>query len=280
MLLNLRKKGLVSKILFFIVNIIMLIIVLLPIVWMISFSLKPEHEQFDIPTTFFSKNYTIENYQKALYPEFLRYILNSIIVSVATIIIALSISIFSSYSFSRLRFPGRKILLIIIILTQLVPLASIIIPIYQVLNTLNLINTYPGFIIAYLTFTIPVSVWMLRGFFNNIPPEIEEAAIVDGCSKMSAFFRVVLPISKPGITATSVWILIVTWQEFMFALTISTTRDMRTLPVGLLDFFGQYTISYGALMAGSVVISIPIMVVFIFLQRYFIAGLTAGAVKG
>jgi len=280
MLLNLRKKGLVSKILFFIVNIIMLIIVLLPIVWMISFSLKPEHEQFDIPTTFFSKNYTIENYKKALYPEFLRYILNSIIISVSTVIIALSISIFSSYSFSRLKFPGRKKLIIIIILTQLFPLTSMIIPIYQVLKTLNLINTYPGFVIAYLTFTIPVSVWMLRGFFNNIPPEIEEAAIVDGCSRMGAFFKVVLPISKPGITATTVWILIVTWQEFMFALTISTTRNMRTLPVGLFDFFGQFTISYGVLMAGSVIVSIPVVVVFIFLQRYFIAGLTAGAVKG
>lgn len=280
MLLNLRKKGLVSKILFFIVNIIMLIIVLLPIVWMISFSLKPEHEQFDIPTTFFSKNYTIENYKKALYPEFLRYILNSIIISVSTVIIALSISIFSSYSFSRLKFPGRKKLIIIIILTQLFPLTSMVIPIYQVLKTLNLINTYPGFVIAYLTFTIPVSVWMLRGFFNNIPPEIEEAAIVDGCSRMGAFFKVVLPISKPGITATTVWILIVTWQEFMFALTISTTRNMRTLPVGLFDFFGQFTISYGVLMAGSVIVSIPVVVVFIFLQRYFIAGLTAGAVKG
>jgi ABC-type glycerol-3-phosphate transport system permease component len=277
---GLSKKSILSKILFTAINLIMLVVILLPIVWMVSFSLKPEHEQFDIPTTFFSKNYTIENYKKALYPEFLRYILNSIIISISTVVIALSISIFSSYSFSRLKFPGRKKLLIIIILTQLFPLTSMIIPIYQVLKTLNLINTYPGFILAYLTFTIPVSVWMLRGFFNNIPPEIEEAAIVDGCSRMSAFFRVVLPVSKPGITATAIWIMIVTWQEFMFALVISTTREMRTLPVGLFDFFGQFTISYGTLMAGAVVVSIPIMIVFIFLQRYFIAGLTAGAVKG
>ncbi len=273
-----RKQHLINTSNFFI-SLLLLIVVLLPILWAVNFSLKPPGEQYSL-RTIFSANYTFENYKNALYPAFVRYILNSILVSVGTAVAALTISLFAAYAFSRLRFWGRQTLFIGILLSQLIPITIIIIPVYQVLKALRLINSYPGLILAYLTFTVPVSIWMLKGFFDNIPIEIEEAAIIDGCTKLSAFFRVVLPISKPGVTATIVWILIATWQEMIYALTVMTSKEMRTISVGILDFFGQWTIDYPTLFAGAIIVSVPIVVVFIFLQKYLQAGLAEGAVKG
>lgn len=261
------------------ISLLLLAIMLLPIIWAINFSLKPPSEQYSL-TSIFSTNYTFENYRKALYPAFVRYILNSMLVSVGTALLALVISLFAAYAFSRLRFWGRQPIFLGILLSQLIPITIIIIPVYQVLKALHLIDSYFGLILAYLTFTVPVSIWMLKGFFDNIPMEIEEAATIDGCLKCSAFFRIVLPISKPGITATVVWIIIASWQEMIYALTVMTSKEMRTIAVGILDFFGQWTIDYPTLFAGAILVSVPIVVLFVFLQRYFVAGLAEGAVKG
>lgn len=135
-------------------------------------------------------------------------------------------------------------------------------------------------IFTYLSFSVPVSIWMLKGFFDVISIEMEEAAIIDGCNRLTAFFRVVLPIARPGIVATIVWILISTWQELLFALSIITSEAKRTISIGVLDFSGQYFTDYGALFAGSVLVSIPIAVIFISLQKHFVAGLAEGSVKG
>jgi multiple sugar transport system permease protein/raffinose/stachyose/melibiose transport system permease protein len=170
--------------------------------------------------------------------------------------------------------------MIMIILAQTFPVGAMIIPIYQLMNNLELLNSYAALIIAYLTITLPVTTWMLRGFVRSIPIDLEEAAMVDGCTRLQAFFRIVVPLARPGIAATTVWIAVVTWQEFLFALAFTTTRDMRTLPVGMNDFVGQYGIRYGELMASAVMISIPIVALFFFLQKQFVAGLTAGATKG
>jgi len=279
-MLNRQKKGLVLKIVNLIISIFVILIIMVPLLWTLSFSFKPESEQFVTPTTFFSENYTIQNYKEALKPEFIRYLINSAIVSIITLIIALTISIFSAYAFSKLNFFGKRFIYYLILLTQLIPIVSIVIPVYQILRNMGLINTYMGMLIAYLTFTVPVSIWLLKSFFDNIPVEIEEAAMVDGCTKIGAFFRTVIPLSKPGIAAASIWIVVATWQEFIYALAITTTTDMRTVTVGILDFFGQFTINYGVLFAGAILISIPIVILFLFLQKYFIAGLTEGSVKG
>jgi len=261
-------------------SIIIISLVLLPVIWSVSFSFKPKNEQFITPTTFFSNNYTLENYKDALYPEFIRYIINSVIVSFGAALITLVISIFSAYAFSRLKFYGRRSLLVVIILSQLIPITAIIIPIYQLLKSLSLINTYFGLMLSYLSFTVPVSIWMLKGFFDNISTDIEEAALIDGCTKLSAFIRIVIPISKPGIAATVIWSVIATWQEVIYALAIITSKHMRTISVGILDFIGQWVIDFGTLFAGAIVVSVPIVVFFIFLQRYFVEGLVEGAIKG
>jgi ABC-type glycerol-3-phosphate transport system permease component len=273
-----RKR--LERVVLIALEIALAILVLLPFMWMFSVSVKPETEPFAIPARLWPTNPTLENYQTALYPEFIRYGINSVIVSVLTIIVSISTGLMAAYSFTRLNFPGRRVILIGIILAQMFPVATMIIPIYQIARQVGLINTYPSLVLAYLTLTLPVTIWMLRGFIRNIPPELEESAMVDGCTRLQAFWRIVVPLARPGIVATAVWIAIVTWQEFIFALAFTTSREMRTLPVGMLDFIGQFGTQYGALMAGSVIVSAPILVLFFFLQQYFVAGLTAGAVKG
>jgi ABC-type glycerol-3-phosphate transport system permease component len=150
----------------------------------------------------------------------------------------------------------------------------------DIIERMGLINTYPALLIAYLTFTIPVAVWFLRGFFAGIPLELEESAMIDGCTRGRAFFAVVLPLSLPGISATATYVFFVTWQELMFSLAFTTTRDMRTLSVGILDFIGEHVTDWGALMAASILVCLPVFALFIFMQNQFIAGLTEGAIKG
>ena len=160
------------------------------------------------------------------------------------------------------------------------PASAIIIPIYKIMKGAGLLNTYAALIIAYVTVTLPIAIWMLRGFLARLPVTLEESAAIDGAGPLRAFFEIIVPLCRPGIVATAVFVLIVTWQEFLFALSFTSTKEMRTLPVGLNDFIGQYGIRYGELMASSVLISLPVVIVFFVLQRQFVSGLTAGAVKG
>jgi len=210
---------------------------------------------------------------------FIYFFLNSILIASTTTLLVVFVTIFCAYSFSRLKFPGRTSLLSIIILTQLFPLAAIIVPIYIIMSRVGLINTHFSLIIAYLSFTVPISVWLLRGFIQGIPPELEEAAMVDGCGRLQAFIKIILPLSRPGIAATAAYIFFVSWQEFMFALTFITDEYKRTLTVGILDFVGQYTTDWGSLMAASVCICLPVFVLFLILQKQLITGLTRGALK-
>jgi multiple sugar transport system permease protein/raffinose/stachyose/melibiose transport system permease protein len=275
-----HTRKILRRVLIVVAQIGVSILVLLPFFWMLSVSFKPNNEPFSIPARLWPANPTLENYLNVLYPEFIRYGINSVIVSLLTMAVAISCGLLAAYSFSRIPVPGFRWILVAIVAAQMFPVTTMIIPIYQVVRGLGLINTYAALVLAYITLTLPVSIWMLRSFISNIPAELEEAAMVDGCTRFQAFVRIIVPLALPGIVATAVWIAIVTWQEFIFALTFTTSQDMRTIPVGILDFVGQYGIKYGEMMAGSIVVSIPIIILFFWLQKYFIAGLTAGAVKG
>lgn len=273
-----RKRW--RRILLIILQLLVLIIILIPFFWMLSVSLKPPNEPFAIPARLWPNNPTLDNYKTAFHPDFRRYFLNSTIISLAAIFISITVGLLAAYSFSRFRIKGFAFLLIAILLAQMFPVATIIIPIFKMVKGVGLLNTYPGLILAYITITLPVSIWMLLGFISNIPPDLEEAALIDGATRLQAFWKVVVPLARPGIVATSVWIVVVTWQEFMFALAFTQTKEMRTVSVGMSDFIGQYGIRYGELMASSVMFSIPIVAVFFILQRQFVAGMTAGATKG
>jgi ABC-type glycerol-3-phosphate transport system permease component len=255
-------------------------VILLPFFWMLSVSLKPATEPFAIPARLWPQAPTLTNYASAFRPEFERYFLNSIIVSASTLLITITLALLAAYAFTRSQLRVLSVLLIAVMLAQLFPSSAIIIPIYRMVKAAGLLNTYAALVIAYITITLPVAIWMLRGFLASIPPTLEEAAAMDGAKPIRAFFAVVVPLCRPGLVATSVFVLIVTWQEFLFALSFTSTKEMRTLPVGMNDYIGQYGIRYGELMASSVLVSLPVVLVFFVLQRQFVAGLTAGSVKG
>lgn len=261
-------------------QVLVAIFVLLPFFWMLSVSLKPATEPFAIPARLWPDSPTLENYVTAFRPEFRTYFMNSMIVSGASVLITVSLGLLAAYSFTRAQLAIITALMSLVVLAQMFPHAAIIIPFYKMMRAADLLNTYWSLIIAYVSVTLPVAVWMLRGFLLKLPVSLEEAAAIDGAGPLRVFFDVVVPLARPGIIATAVYVLIVTWQEFLFALSFTSTREMRTLPVGLNDFIGQYGIRYGELMASSVMVSVPVIAVFFFLQRYFVAGLTAGAVKG
>jgi multiple sugar transport system permease protein/raffinose/stachyose/melibiose transport system permease protein len=273
-----RKK--LQRVMIYLLVLITIAFFICPILWMLSVALKSPAEIFRFPPTFLPDMPTLENFHKALNPVFLRYALNSILVAGLTTVLTIFFAVFSSYSFSRLRFRGRKPLLVLILLTQLLPLAVIIVPMFRIISNLGMINTYPALIVAYMTFTIPVAVWFLRGFFFGIPFELEEAAMIDGCTRLRAFTSVILPLSLPGISATATYVFFVSWQEMLFSLAFMTSKDMRTLPIGVLDFIGEHVTDWGALMAASVLVCVPVFLLFVFMQNQLIAGLTEGAIKG
>ncbi len=254
--------------------------VLLPFFWMVSVSLKPATEPFAIPARLWPEAPTLDNYITAFRPEFRTYFVNSMIVSLSTVVITVTLGLLAAYAFTRGALLLITALMSLVVLAQMFPHSAIIIPIYKMMRSADLLNTYWALIIAYVSVTLPVAIWMLRGFLVKLPVSLEEAAAIDGATPFRIFREIVVPLARPGVIAVAVYVLIVTWQEFLFALSFTSTQEMRTLPVGLNDFIGQYGIRYGELMASSVMVSVPVIAVFFFLQRYFVAGLTAGAVKG
>jgi ABC-type glycerol-3-phosphate transport system permease component len=261
-------------------QIVLAVIILLPFFWMVSVSLKPGDEPFAIPARLWPDNPSLENYVTAFRPEFKVYFINSMVVSLSTVVITVTLGLLAAYTFTRSQTRTILICMSLVLAAQMFPASAIIIPIYKLMKNADLLNTYASLVLAYITVTLPVAIWMLRAFMARLPVELDEAAAIDGCGPLRTFFAVILPLCRPGIVATAVFVLIVTWQEFLFALSFTSTKDMRTLPVGMNDFIGQYGIRYGELMASSVLVSIPVVAVFFLLQRQFVAGLTAGALRG
>jgi len=259
---------------------VILLFILFPFAQMLSTAFKGPREQFALPVTFLPKALTLINFQQAIqYSAFARYFLNSLGVSAFTTVVAVLIALLGAYGFTRLEFPGRKFFLTLIIYSQMFCLAAIIIPIYRILAGLQLIDSYLGLLVAFLTFSVPIGVWLLRSFLHAIPPQLEEAALIEGASKFKAFWRVVVPLLQPAIGATGAYVFFLTWQDFLFPLVIMTSKEHRTLAIGIMDFVGQYETNWGNLMATSILIVLPVLVIFIFIQRQLIAGLVEGAVK-
>jgi ABC-type glycerol-3-phosphate transport system permease component len=261
-------------------QLVLALIILLPFFWMVSVSLKPGDEPFAIPANLWPDDPTLQNYVTAFRPEFKIYFINSIVVSLSTVVITVTLALLAAYTFTRSQTRTILVCMSLVVAAQMFPASAIIIPIYKLMKTADLLNTYASLVLAYITVTLPVAIWMLRAFMARLPVELDEAAAIDGCGPLRTFFAVILPLCRPGIVATAVFVLIVTWQEFLFALSFTSTKDMRTLPVGMNDFIGQYGIRYGELMASSVLVSIPVVAIFFLLQRQFVAGLTAGALRG
>lgn len=279
---NKRKK--MINILANVVLFIFVVCAVAPIIWMVATSLMTQGEiatgKLGIPNNF--KNY-IEMWENV---NFFQYFKNSVIVCGSTTVVALSIATLAGYAVSRFNFPGSNIFGATVLATQMVPGIMFLLPLYllfiRVQDTLGirLINTYPGLVIVYSAFFIPFSIWILRGFFASIPVELEEAAIIDGCSKFGAFIKIILPVARVGLIATGIYIFLMAWDELLFAWVLTTSADVATIPVGIRLYVGNYQNRYDLLMAAGCVTTLPVLFIFFGLQKQFITGMTAGAVKG
>lgn len=276
------KKGLYAKkILTYVFLALATVVLVFPFIWMISTSFKSSAEIFAEVPKWFPNEPTLNNY-KTLFQEtgFLQYFKNSVIVAVSTTIVTLFIAIFFSYGLSRFKFRGRILFLNSLLVSQMFPLVLLIIPIFAIFIKLNLIDSYLSLIIAYCTFAIPFATLMMKSYFDGIPKDMEEAAFIDGCTPVSAIFRVVIPLAAPGIAAVGLFSFILSWQEFIFALTLTNSDHMRTLPVGISLMVGNREVLWGQLMAASTMVTAPVVIVFIYFQKYLISGMTMGGVKG
>ncbi len=254
--------------------------VLIPVLWMISTSLKTEPETFAIPPRWIPETVTLASY-KAMWVDypFLYYFRNSIIVTLTAVVISISISCLTGYGVTRFRFRGKESFLGFVLLTQMFPSVMLLVPYYKVLNTYGLNNTLIGLSLVYISFTVPFCSWMMVGYFKTIPLELDEAAIIDGCSRWQAFVKIPLPVVIPGVASSAIYAFVTCWNEYMFANLLMADGKLKTVSVGIAELNGYYKIMWNDLMASSVVASIPLVIGFIFLQKYFIGGLTAGAVK-
>lgn len=281
MLMSKRQK-IISKLTTYIVLTLLTIFCMFPFLWMLNTALKPSGEIRSVNPTFWINNPTLEHFINVLTNTmFLTYFKNSIIVALFATVCAMLISIFSAYALSRfMRYRGIKIFSIAMLLSQMVPPVLLLIPLYITMMNLNLLNTHYSLILAYTTFTVPLCTFMLTSFFASIPVELEEAAEIDGATRIGIIMRVILPISVPGLISTSLFAFINAWNEFMFGYVFVTDEAVRTLTPGIMLFQGLYTTDWGSLMAASVMSVIPVVIMFIYLQRYLIEGITAGSVKG
>jgi multiple sugar transport system permease protein len=260
-----------------------LVTALAPVYWMLTISLKTEVDQFAIPPKWFSFSPTLQHYTDAFVTRsFGQYLLTSAIVAVVSTFFALLIGTLAAYALTRFRLPynlDRKLSLWILS-TRMFPAIVTAVPLFLMMRDLRLLNTKASLIIVYTAFNLPFVVWMMRGFFAEVPRDLEEAALVDGDSRLGALVRVVLPLVTPGLAATAVFCLIVCWNEFLFALVLTQTDAAMTLPLGIAGRVTQYEIKWGVMSAAGVVAMMPILIFALAMQRYLVRGLSLGAVKG
>lgn len=277
------------KVLLYLAMLLVAIVIFAPFYWLIISSISPTSELLCRPPHWFPKHFTFNNYTDIFFPKtggtgaariFMKTIVNSIIVAGGEMIVSLALGSLAAYALARLVFPMRKQIVVSILATRMLPAISTLIPLYIIMTKLNLIDTKIGLIILYFTFSIPYVIWIMMGFFSTIPSELEDAARIDGCSRMGSFLKIIIPLSIPGLIATGIIAFMLAWDEFFFALILTNTPNAKTVPVAITEFAGRHLIDYGSMCTGGVLASIPpVLLTFIF-YRFIVRGLTEGAVKG
>ena len=263
----------------------LLVFTVFPMAWMLLTSIKTQFAALQYPPQWWPKEPTLNNYIRLIDPaddigrEFLYYFWNSLTVSVITTILGVVVAVPAAYAFSRFRFPGRKLLFFSVLVRNMFPAVVFLMPLFLLMRWLGLVNTHAALILTYLTFGLPLSIWLLKGFFDNIPVQLEQAARVDGATRLRAFLLIIMPLSVPGIIATAIFSFIGAWNEYVYAYTFLSRQSSMTLPVGIQRFFTEYSTDWPGLMAATFMMSVPVVVLFLVLQRYFVRALTEGAVK-
>jgi multiple sugar transport system permease protein len=278
-LISMKTRKKIGTFVVYALIIIAVILSLFPIVYLLITSFKPPQMTFAIPPVWIFTP-TLQNYKEVFAGgTFIKYFFNSLIVALFTTAIALILGSLAGYGFARFKFKGSAGLRLSSLLPQMLPPITIIIPLYVLFNTLHLIDTRIALITSYLTFSIPLAIWMMTGFFSDVPIEIEESAMIDGCTRGQAFIYILLPMIAPGLVATSILIFIYSWNEFLYAV-ILTGRNARTLPVTITSFMTNKAILWGRIAAAGSIILIPVLIFAIIAQRFLVRGLSRGAVKG
>ena len=265
--------------------VLLMIFTVVPMLWMLSTSLKSEFASIQQPPVWIPKHPSLDEYKQLLNPrddlgaEFLRYLRNSLWVSTVTTALGVIVAVPAAYAFSRFDFPGRQTLFFSVLVRNMFPVVVFLIPLFILMKNLRLIDNQWSLVLTYLTFGLPLSIWLLKGFYDNIPAELEQAARIDGATRFQAFRLIVMPLSSPGIIATAIYAFIQGWNEYVYARTFLTSEEKLTMPIGLGKFFTENSSNWPGLMAASFIMSVPVVLLFLLLQRYFVQALTEGAVK-
>ena len=266
-----------------------LLFVYVPVAWLVISSVSSRSELLSTPIHWIPQQPTLQNYISILFPSqgtsevartFRITLLNSLMVASSVTVIALVFGSLAAYALIRLRFPFRQTLLIGILGTRMIPEISLVIPLYLFATRFGLFNTPVILIITYLSFALPFAIWLMAAFFDTIPVELEDAARMDGCNRLEILWKIIMPISAPGLVSTGLFVFLTAWDEFFFALILTSTVSAKTVPVAIAEFTGRYVVDVGGMMTGGVLAAIPPVLLSLIFQRYIVSGLTAGAVKG
>ena len=276
-----KKTEAVKTVLTYVFLTVMVVISVFPIVWMLDSSLKGSSEIYSSPPTFTIHEVTMENYVRVLFDSGIpRAFLNSVIVSVTATLTTLTLGCLAGYGFSRYRFKGRRMLYVGLLYGQMMPAVVLIIPVYLVFSKIGLIDSYFSLILPDVAITVPLATLMLKSFFDGVPVELEDAARIDGASKLGILWKIIIPIAKPGLVSVAIYSFLSTWEDFIFALNLTNSSSIRTLPIAINMFKGEFIIDWGAIMSSGAVISLPVILLFVLCNKAFVKGLSEGGVKG
>jgi multiple sugar transport system permease protein len=262
------------------VDAVIALLALFPILWAVSSSLKPADRILEFPPRLVPDTPTFEHYVRVFNDSAGFFIFNSVLVSATAVVLTLVLGALAGYALARFEFRGRSTLMMLTVAVMSVPIASLLVPTFTLLSRVGLADTRFGLVLLYTSYQLPIVVWMLYGYFRSLPIEIEQAARIDGCSPLRTLRKVVLPLSTPGLVAAALFVLVFSWNDFVVAVTMTSSEATRTFPVAIYFYLGFYGREWGPLLAASIVSILPIVAVFVALQRYFMSGLTGGGVKG
>lgn len=258
---------------------VILLFALLPFAWMVLTSIKPAPELAEWPVRYLPREATLDHYRELIQrTSFAGNLLNSLIIACGAALLGLAVSIPAAYAFSRFRFRGRRALMTGFLTVNMFPIVLLIIPLFLMMRSLSLLDTFLGVILGHSTFAIPFAIWMLTSYFATVPVELDEAATIDGATRLEAIRHVILPLVMPGVVTAGIYIFITSWNEYLFAMMLSG-QNVRTVTVALQLFIGEFTVQWGLLTAGGTLIAIPVTILFLLVQKRLVGGLTAGAVK-
>ncbi|MBS7706156.1 carbohydrate ABC transporter permease [Chelatococcus asaccharovorans] len=264
----------------FVLNCVIVFFALAPLLWGFSSSIKPTDQILKVPPEIIPSEVTFAHYRTLIENDVFRYMGNSAIVSAATVLLCLGIGTFAGYALSRFAFRGRNFVMVVVVTVMSIPIAALLVPTYTLIANIGLLDTRTGLVLLYTAYELPIVIWIMLGYFNTIPRQLEHAAMIDGYSRFETLRRVILPLTGPAMIASGLFVLTSAWNDFVVAVVMTSGQAVRTLPVAVYFYLGFFGREWGPLLAASMVSMAPIILIFILFQKYFVSGVTGGSVKG